>query len=503
MTALAYKAGAPASAVRLPSGRVWLPPGPVTARYLLDDHRVSGIVGPVGGGKTLTSLVKHVYKARKQRPSPIDGVRYYKMTVVRDTYRNLNRTTLRTWLRWFPKSMGTFRGGGTSEPSIHHMRINFGDGHPVDFQAEFMAIGDNDIKDVLDGYEPTAFHLEEADGLHRDVFNYARTRWGRYPEEIHGGPSWYGLTLASNTNDTEHWLYDQFIENPDDTHRLFVQPGGLETNAENLHHLPGGRAYYEEMARELPDWMVAIKVHVKWVAPRHGQPVYIEYNDPVHCASQPLKVDPRLHTVIGLDSDLRPAASFNQRAPNGQWRTVAELADPDGRACGPYQFADRLNQVLRARFPGIPPKQFEAFVDPSAFYGADSSSDDIRDQMHWAQKVASKTGLRIRPAARDNSINRRLDAVREPLTQLIDGHAPGLLICPTCKITRKGLQAAYCYERSPNGLIAEKPTKAHPVSDVLNALEYALLGGGERQEVEGRRRERYGGTMNAYANEGY
>lgn len=485
--------------VRLPNGRVWAPPGPATARYLLDWSPIPGIVGPVGGGKTLTSLVKHLYAAKRQRPSPIDGVRYYKLTVVRDTYRNLNRTTLRTWLRWFPKSMGMFRGGGTSEPSVHHFRIDFGDGYPVDFLAEFIAIGDNDVKEVLDGYEPTAFHLEEADGLSVDVFNYAQTRWGRYPEAMHGGPTWKGITLATNTNDVEHWLYDAFIENPIEGRMLHAQPGGLELGAENLQHLPGGRQYYIDMVNTLPQWMVDIKVHVKWVAPRHGQPVYPEFNYQIHIAPEPLVYEPDLPLIIGLDADLRPAAVFLQQTPDGQWRWLAELANPDGQSVGPYSFAEKLNQMLRTRFPGVRPQSIQAYADPSAFYGADRNSEEIEDQRHWAQKVASKSHIRIRPAGFTNTITPRLEAVRVPLTRMIDGHVPGLVICPTLKIARKGFTADYCYERSATGLIAEKPTKKHPVSDVMNAGEYGMLGGGDGEMTEGRRKHRKASTHPAYA----
>jgi len=70
------------------------PTGPVSQLFYEDRADVSMIMGPIGSAKTSTALMKFVLCAMAQRKSPIDGVRYSKWCVIRDTYRNLKKTTI-------------------------------------------------------------------------------------------------------------------------------------------------------------------------------------------------------------------------------------------------------------------------------------------------------------------------------------------------------------------------------------------------------------------------
>ena len=75
----------------------WNPPGPVSAAFMNDMADVMALMGPVGSGKTSTCVMKLARIATMQAPAPVDGVRYTKWAVIRDTYRNLNRTTVKTF----------------------------------------------------------------------------------------------------------------------------------------------------------------------------------------------------------------------------------------------------------------------------------------------------------------------------------------------------------------------------------------------------------------------
>src|SRR5262249_55697785 len=148
--------------------------------------------GPVGSGKTTACLVKAVVLAARQRIShgryaTIAGVsdplpvRRFKLTVVRDTYRQLWRSTIPSWWKRVPKAVGTWEGAAGG-PATHSIDMALGDGTALEFFIDFAAIGDHDIEEFMRGYEPTAWYLNEADLLAREVYQWARTRWGRFPD---------------------------------------------------------------------------------------------------------------------------------------------------------------------------------------------------------------------------------------------------------------------------------------------------------------------------------
>ena len=94
-------------------------------------------MGPIGSGKTSTVLMKFMALAQRQKPSTRDGIRKFKFCVVRDTYRQLWRTTIPTWNTWMPQSVGTWQGAKDS-PVIHTIRMNLADGTVCEVIAEFI-----------------------------------------------------------------------------------------------------------------------------------------------------------------------------------------------------------------------------------------------------------------------------------------------------------------------------------------------------------------------------
>jgi hypothetical protein len=109
------------------------------------------------------------------------------------------------------------------------------------------------------------------------------------------------------------------------------------------------------------------------------------------------------------------------------------------------------------------------------------------DERSWVEVVSAVTGLRFRPAP-SNALSLRLEAVRQPLTRLIDG-APGLLLSPAAKVLRRGFNSTYRFKRIWAGGQAVRyldlPDK-NEASHVHDALQYALLGAGEYLDVRGR-----------------
>jgi hypothetical protein len=453
-------------------------PGPVAGEFILSRKPVSGIMGPIGSGKTGANLMGHVFRACEQRPSARDGVRRYRLCVVRDTYRQLWQSTIPSWFEWVRQDWGKFTGA-RDQPSSHAIRFRLGDGTRVEYMVDFIAIGEHNAEDVLRGYQVTAFYLNEVDRLAPEVFQYARGRAGRFPRMDEGGPTWWGVTCDFNAPDTDAWLYDSFFgKDKVDDFDIFVQPGGREPGAENLKNLAPG--YYERQSAGQPDWYLRRMIDNLFGASRDGKPVYPEYNDVRHTAPQILEANPAEKIIVGADAGGHPAAALVQRQPDGQWRALGELCGEQGT--GSHRFGDDLSRLLTERFPQHTrrDKDFEGWADPSSVYGADKKAGEE----NWLEIVSKKTGIRFRPAP-TNKLNPRIEAARVPLVRTIDGTRPGLIVSPRCPVIRKGFNSGYRYRRIQvpgETRWSEEPEKndhSHP----MEALQYALLGGGEYAEV--------------------
>jgi hypothetical protein len=503
----------------------WRSPGPVAEGFLDSRAFIVALMGPVGSAKTTTALMRLVAIAKEQAPSPKDGIRRFKACVVCKTYRTLWKNLLPSWWHIMSKETGTW-AGSEGGPATH--RIDFGaspDAVELEFWIDFIAIGDNRAEDVLRGYEPTVFLLEEADLLDFDTFQYCVSRVGRYPKTDDGGPTYRGVALIFNAPDTENYCYLLCVEKktpdgkPIETIAItdqktgakeplavefFRQPGGLSAGAENLANLDGGRAYYERMSAVMEEWAVRRMVHNQFGYSRDGKPVFPEYDDIFHVSPVPLDPITGLPLILGLDAGGSPAAVVKQHLPNGQWRTLHVMTSEHGT--GPERFAENLNRLLAGRFPewaAAPRRPFApgrsegaailAAVDPSAFFGGDKKN--LNDRA-WAQKVAAETGLALRPAP-TNLLVPRLTAVRQTFIRNIDGRTPGYLMDPRCAVLRKAYASEYRYlrVRAPGAARFHDEPEKNDHSHPADADQYAMLTFGEYHAAMGRREARRGAPL--------
>ena len=73
-------------------------PGPVAEAFYRDNSFVSFIQGPYGSAKTTTCFFKLIARAMRM-PVCRDGTRRYRALVLRDTYRRMERTAIRSWTK--------------------------------------------------------------------------------------------------------------------------------------------------------------------------------------------------------------------------------------------------------------------------------------------------------------------------------------------------------------------------------------------------------------------
>lgn len=463
-------------------------PGPVAARFLQHwgpPGSVSAIMGPVGSAKTSVCLWKGVYAACRQAPSPVDGVRYFKLGVVRDTYRQLRKTTQVTWNRWFPKTLGSWSG---EEPATHHIRAKVPGVGIIDFTVEFMAMGESSAEDVLRGWEGSALYLNETDLLAAEVLIYGLGRLGRYPGGMHGQASWWGAWADFNAPDFENHCYENFVENLPDGWAFFRQPSGFSAQAENRQNLPAG--YYENQAKGQPDWYIRRFIENEFGYSREGLPVYPEFSDAFNVAGHELQPNPGRRLIIGADAGGTPAAVIRQNEPDGQRRVLDEITCAPDEITGPRRFGERLNTLLHERYPDFRPEEIIGSVDPSAAWGADEKAGE----RNWIRILSDETGVPFRPAPGNNDVTLRQEAVRQSLRQTVDAGRPGLLLSLRCKVLRKAYNGGYRFKKKASGDREYKPEK-NAWSHVAEADQYAALGGGELVEVMGRKRARGGGRV--------
>lgn len=429
------------------------PPGPVARDFLRSGAFVRGIKGPIGSGKSTACVIEILRRAAEQ-PQGLDGVRRSRWGVIRNTYPELKTTTIKTWHQWVPVELGKWQAEG---PPTHRIQ------QPgLDLEVMFLALDrPEDIRKLL-SLELTGAWINEAREVPKAILDGLTGRVGRYPPARLGGTGWCGILLDTNAPDTDHWWYRLAEEERPDGYAFFSQAPGDGPEAENIPNLPAG--YYDRAkAGKTAEW-IKVYLHGQYGFVQDGKPVFPEYRDELHCQSAGLH--PSRPLTAGIDFGLTPAAVIAQKQLSGQWRVVDELVAED---MGAKRFGEILSAKLRSEYGNY---DIEAFGDPA---GDQRAQTDETTPF----QILKVCGIDARPAPSNDPVLRR-EAVAAALTRLVDGE-PGLIIDPRCRRLRKALMGAYRYRRvQVTGTeryrdVPEKDMASH----VADALQYALLGGGE------------------------
>lgn len=454
-------------------GLHYRPPGPVADAFMNCDARLALIMGPQGSGKTVASAMRGIVATHRQPPEG-DGVRRVLGVIMRRTYVDLWRYTIPSWTAWFPRTLGKWTGG-VGSPAQHDLVLRHPrDGGRVELSVAFMAPGDLPVSEAFKGLEATWIYLDEADGFEAGAMGYLFARTGRYRLNHHVAPAHRAVWGSCNAFGIDHPLYADFVAQRIQGRAFFHQPGGRTPRAENLAVLPPG--FYDDMAAQLRSERERRRlVDAEFLPSLNNTVVYPELDSRLHVSPVPLKIH-RLPLILSMDAGGTPAAIVWQRLPTGQWRALDELATPADEITGPNRFGDMLAQRLAERFRGL---SGTGWADPSAAYGADKKAGE----KDWIEAVSAKIGMRIRGAP-TNAESPRIEALRLPMTRLIDG-APGLLIDGVhCPHFVTALAGGYAY-KTRQGEREAHPNKNHH-SHIAEAGQYGPLGGGEYDAVRAR-----------------
>lgn len=81
---------------------------PMLLRFLESQSFVRLLIGPWGSGKSSVCCAELLLRAREV-PAGADGVRRSRWAVIRNTYRELEDTTIKTFEQWLKPELGRWR----------------------------------------------------------------------------------------------------------------------------------------------------------------------------------------------------------------------------------------------------------------------------------------------------------------------------------------------------------------------------------------------------------
>lgn len=436
--------------------------------YLPGELFFNWIVGPFGSAKTTGIFFKLIFMSMLQKPSPHDGIRRSRAVIVRNTAPQLVDTTIKSWNYWFRDGEA-----GTWRQTDKQFTLRFDD---VECEVLFRPLDTaDDVARVL-SMEVTFAIIDEFVQIDQKIVEALSGRCGRYPPEIDGGATNWGMWGASNPGNEDDWCYPYLYEDKPSNVALFEQPSGFSPDAENIENLPGKAAYYTSLAIGKSDTWVKQYIEGLWGYSVSGKPVIPTFKSQIHVAQKPMTPNPYLPLVVGYDPGIGGSALiFTQLDLDGRCLVYDELVQEDygtDRLC-----TDRLKPLLRARF-----RDYEVIIapDPAADNRTQSDEKSSVDVLKYQHKFTVRF-----PGDMNNQLEPRLSAI-EHFTTRLTVHGPALLIDPCCKILTRALQGGWRYEMSKKDVRKIEPQKNHH-SHPGDAFSYAC-----RMHVyEGKREARH------------
>lgn len=440
---------------------------PTCARFMRSDAFTRLIAGPVGSGKTTACLFEMFRRSCEQEPAE-DGYRYTRWAIVRSTLKQLKDTVLKDITSWL-------EGIAEYKVSDNTIYINMGD-----VRSEWILIPLETPEDQrrLLSMQLTGAWMSECIEMPLAIMSPLAGRLGRYPSAKRGAPSFFGLIADTNMPEegSDWW---KFMTDPPPDAQIFIQPGGMSEDAENLEWLTQtpetlklpvdhptrraqGRTYYERFIRSNSESWCKRYVHAEFGDDPSGTAVFREsFNMHFHVFDElePVSTYP---LVVGLDFGRDPCAIICQPDHKGRLLVLEEVIAEDiglelqlQRAIRPCLMQDRYFGKAVVIVGDPAGKQRSTLYEETSF------------------DVVKRHGFRAYPAP-TNDIDKRMNAVEAWLLGQRDG-GPALLIdgsrCPTLV---RALNGGYRFGKTRQGVRKAMPDK-NEYSHIADAFQYACV----------------------------
>lgn len=419
----------------------------------------------------------------EQQPATIDGRRYTRIAIIRQSLKDLKGTILKDIRSWF----GALADWKVSESTLY---IEYGD---VYSEWPFIPLDEpDDVKRLL-SLQLTGAFINECIEVDIDLLSDIAGRCGRYPNNEYGACTWSGIWMDTNAP-ILNTPWANFIAAPPAEWQVFHQPGGHTAEAENLAHLnqtaetmllpeddpvriEQGRGYYRRLLSMGSVDYIRRYVWSEFGRDPSGAAVFAEsFRYDYHVVDNLDPVYSRL-LVVGQDFGRSPWSVICQMDHSGKLMVLEEVAGrgPTGENIGLEQHV-RQNLapvLLQQRYAGRP----VAIVgDPSGL------AKDTLFELN-AFDLLKSCGLNAEPAP-TNDLDARIRGVESFLGRQIQGK-PSIVFdrqrCPTLIAGMNG-QYKFAQTQDASGGIFQKavPEKLHPWSDVCDALQYVCLVAGNQ-----------------------
>lgn len=465
--------------------------GTKIAEFVASSRVCDIIQGPFGSGKTKALCARIMRHAQEQIKSPIDGIKYSRFAIIRNTVPDLIRTTIRSWLETFPeREYGRFIGGAVKQHLVRFANVHC--------DVDFLSLDREEDIRKLRSTEYTGVAFNEVSFALRDIFVEA-FRCLRYPEPEHGGPNpWRGIIADTNAPDEDHWLgimtgqVEMPIGLPEDEQAKYSWPEGwgfykqppaliekfddrglltgyeVNRGSENFANLPEG--YYQDLLSAAPSkaWIDS-RLMNRITLVVDGQPVWPMFRREFHVAREALKPVDGRDVVVALDfGRVYPAALFGQQINDRDYIQYEILGFNEPATV----FAPRVKRFLETHYPG---SRVRFTGDPK---GRDKGQ--ATDQSSY--EIYAYHGMQIIPCpVKGNDIQTRTEAVAFVLNDNPSG-VNRLVISPACRTLITGMAGRYHLVREDDGELRPKKDK---YSNLCDTLQYWVIGVGEGRRMIG------------------
>lgn len=449
-------------------------PPPTIARFMVSEAFIRLLAGPVGSGKTTGAILELLRRACEQDKAD-DGYRYTRFAILRQTLQQIKLTVLKDILQWL-------RGIAVLKVSENTIFLEFGD-----VRSEWMLLPLEDPEDQrrLLSSQLTGAWISEGIEINADLIDAIAGRCGRYPGANLGGCTWMGIIIDTNMPE-EGSRWHELMEDPPEDWQVFIQPGGLEPDAENLEWLlqtrdtlllpidhparvEQGRKYYHRLAGgSNPAWINRY-VHAKYGIDPSSTAVFGAifisrhpvYDIPWHVVDSLAPVHGTT-IIVGQDFGRDPCAIIGQVNQIGQLCILEEV------------ICRHMGLKLAVETKIRPALQQERYIGhPLAVVGdpAGVAKGNIHEETSF--DFLKSQGFHAFPAT-TNDIDPRLRAVEGWLLGA-RGAAPSMVIDGSrCPVLVQALRSGYKYENTKIGETKPKPMK-NEWSHIADALQYLCL----------------------------
>lgn len=386
----------------------------------------------VGEGKS-TALVMSAYYHTVHNPGA-------EWAFIRDTWENIQRTTLKTFFEWFPQGhAGTWH----ATKKQWTWAEGLGKGH-----VTFIGMDDPTDASKLLSWELAGIAIDEpapaagSKGIDEMVFDLGLTRLRQ------SGMNWYAMKLATNNPDETHWTYRKFAGSDKQDGFQLWQP----SVPENMHNLPAN--YYEEMRKTLqhrPD-LIRRFIDGEFGFQQEGAAVTPQWNDRLHLA---IGLSPQRgrETYLCWDFGHNPTCIVTQRTPLGYWYILDSMVGED---IGVEELIeDQVKPLLNERYRSCPIKHIG---DPAGNQREQTSIK--RSAVRYIKESLGGT-WRSGPIR----FEERKNPMQACLSRTIGGTGMVQVDRDRASHVWHALRGGWYYHKAANGVVATEPRKnihSHP-----------------------------------------